>query len=83
MSLALYDAMAQPSPTPVPPPDLSDAQWDAVERALRATPGLLTSGRSDDRGPVLVSVVHDDGSIQAWADDSFGSGAVVVTSALR
>lgn len=83
VSLALYDTMAQPSPTPVPPPDLSDAQWDAVESALRATPGLLTSGRSDDRGPVLVSVVHDDGSIQAWADASFGPGAVVVTSALR
>lgn len=81
--MALYDTMAQPSPTLVPPPDLSDAQWDVVESALRATPGLLTSGRSDDRGPVLVSVVHDDGTIQAWADASFGPGAVVVTSALR
>jgi hypothetical protein len=28
-------------------------------------------------------VVHDDGSIQAWADASFGAGVVLVTSALR
>ena len=30
-----------------------------------------------------VNVVHDDGTVQAWADAAFGAGTVVVTSALR
>jgi hypothetical protein len=83
VSLALYDAMAEPSATPTAPPDLSPAEWDAVEAAVLAVPGLLTVERAGDAGPVMVAVVYDDGAIQEWADASFGAGAVVVTSALR
>lgn len=83
VSLALHDAMAEPSAPPAAPPDLSDAEWDAVDVAVRAVPGLITVDRADDAGPVMVTVVHDDGSIQQWADLSFGAGAVVITSALR
>lgn len=83
VSLALYDAMAEPSAPAVAPPDLSTAEWDAVDAAVRAVPGLVTVERVDDEGPVAVTVVHDDGTIQQWADASFGAGAVVVTSALR
>jgi hypothetical protein len=83
VSLALYDAMAEPSPTPVAPPDLSAAEWDAVDAAVRAVPGLITVDRVDEAGPLVVTVVYDDGAIQRWADASFGAGAVVVTSALR
>ena len=81
--LALYDALAEPTPTPAPLPRLTEAQWAAVVDAVRAAPGLLTSDRPDGTGPVRLSVVHDDGSVQAWADASFGVGAVVVASALR
>jgi hypothetical protein len=83
VSLALYDAMAEPSASPATPPDLSAAGWDAVDAAVRGVPGLISVERSEDTGPVMVTVVHDDGSIQQWADSSFGAGAVVVTSALR
>lgn len=83
VSLALYDAMAEPSASPTTPPDLSAAEWDAVDAAVRGVPGLISVERSGDAGPVMVTVVHDDGSIQQWADASFGAGAVVVTSALR
>lgn len=83
VSLALYDAMAEPSSSPAAPPDLSDAEWDAVEVAVRAVPGLVTAERADGAGPLMVTVVHDDGTIQQWADLSFGAGAVVITSALR
>jgi len=31
---------------------------------------------------VDLPVVHDDGSIQAWADEEYGVGVVEVTSAL-
>ena len=73
-SLALYDAMAEPSTSPATPPDLSDAEWDAVEVAVGAVPGLIAVDRADGAGPVVVTVVHDDGTIQQWADLSFGTG---------
>jgi hypothetical protein len=81
--LALYDVAPQPSPRPVAPPDLTEAGWARVEAGVRLLPGLLTSVRESDTGPVLVDVVHDDGTLQDWADASFGPGAVRVTSALR
>ena len=77
------DDSAEPSPRPSAPPDLDAAGWDGVARALAVTPGLVMLGREGDSGPVLVTVVHDDGTIQAWADASFGAGVVVVTSGLR
>jgi hypothetical protein len=83
VSLALYDAMAEPSTSPAAPPDLTAAEWDAVDAAVRGVPGLIEVTGPEDAGPVMVTVVHDDGSIQQWADSSFGVGAVVVTSALR
>ena len=81
--LALYDTVAEPSPRPMAPPDLTADQWADVETGVRLLPGLLTSAREGDSGPVHVEVVHDDGTLQAWADASFGVGAVRVTSALR
>lgn len=81
--LALYDTLARPSPRPVAPPDLTAAQWATVESGVRLLPGLLTSAREDDTGPVHVDVVHDDGTLQDWADAAFGPGAVRVTSMLR
>ena len=81
--LALHDPVAPPSPRPMAPPDLSDAQWAAVQTGVRAIPGMLTSMREGDTGPVLVDVVHDDGTLQAWADAVFGAHAVRVTSMLR
>ncbi len=33
-------------------------------------------------GHVLVDVVYDDGSLQAWADQTYGSDVVIVTGAL-
>lgn len=81
--LALYDTVAEPSPRPMAPPRLTPDQWAAVESGVRLMPGLLTSAREGDTGPVYVDVVHDDGTLQAWADESFGAGTVRVTSALR
>ena len=81
--LALYDTVAEPTPSRAPTPRLTEQEWAAVSEGVRAAPGLLTVDRPGDTGPVQVAVVHDDGSVQAWADASFGVGAVVVTSALR
>jgi len=81
--LGLDDTVAQPSPRPMAPPDLSARQWADVEAGVRLLPGLLTSSREGDTGPLHATVVHDDGTLQDGADASFGSGTVVVTSALR
>ena len=53
-----------------------------VQRAIHDAdvPGLLSSGVDDDA--VHLGVVHDDGSIQAWADEKFSEGFVEVWSAL-
>lgn len=81
--LALYDVATAPSPRPVAPPVLDEEAWTAVERAVTGVPGVLTVVREPPTGPVHVTVVHDDGSVQGWAAAAFGPGAVLVTSALR
>ena len=53
-----------------------------VARALRDLPGGLSSGYGSISNMVDITVVHDDGSIQAWADEEYGAGVVAVTSAL-
>jgi hypothetical protein len=77
------DDVAEPTPRPSAPPPLDAAQWDGVFRALAVAPGQITLGPAGDTGPMLLTVIYDDGTIQAWADASFGAGVVVVTSALR
>lgn len=54
-----------------------------VADALGDLPGGLGRGYGTISNTVEISVVHDDGSIQAWADEEFGAGVVTVTSALR
>ena len=80
--LALHDAVVEPSPRPSAPPSLSAEEWADVESGILLLPGMLTSMREGDVGPVLVDVVHDDGTLQDWADAAFGAGTVRVRSAL-
>jgi hypothetical protein len=53
-----------------------------VAERLADLPGGLGRGYGSISNTVEISVVHDDGSIQAWADEEFGKGVVTVTSAL-
>jgi hypothetical protein len=41
---------------------------------------MLTASSGFDH--VDVEVVHDDGSLQAWADATYGAGLVRISSAL-
>lgn len=54
-----------------------------VATEVRELPGILGSGYGNVANAVEISVVHDDGSIQAWADEEFGAGVVKVVSALE
>lgn len=55
----------------------------AVADDLADLPGGLDRGYGSISNTVEVTVVHDDGSIQAWADEEYGEGVVTVTSALK
>lgn len=62
--------------------DVTYRELRRIQHAVTAArvPGFLGSGSEADA--VELGVVHDDGSIQAWADDQFGEDRVVVRSAL-
>jgi hypothetical protein len=65
----------------VSPATYTEKELQAIQRQLQQVPGLLTSDTQG--GVVSAEVVHDDGSIQAWADEVYGSDRVVVRSALK
>ena len=77
----LYDAMApEPADLPAPGREYSPQELDEIAEDLRELPGYQGGQVTDGR--VQVDVVHDDGSLQAWADEQVGTGVVVVTSLL-
>lgn len=58
----------------------TDAELRKVQKRLTRLPGMLRASSGFDH--VDVEVVHDDGSLQAWADATYGSGLVRISSAL-
>jgi hypothetical protein len=82
---ALYDP-AMPSETPTPPAakPLSDKQLEAIADELRdLLPGYVGAyGGAGTDGHVLADVLYDDGSLQDWADATYGDHVVVVSPAL-
>jgi hypothetical protein len=61
----------------------TDADLNAVNQELQIALGdqLLTSG-SLSPDSLDAQVVYDDGSVQEWADATYGDGLVRVSSAL-
>lgn len=82
VAAALHDPAApEPSPTPSPAEDLGERELAAIaEEVGGGLPGAQGAYAMD--GHVLVDVVYDDGSLQAWCDEEYGEGVVLVTSAL-
>lgn len=56
------------------------AELEGIQRQLGELPGML--GSSIEQGVVEAEVVYDDGSLQAWADASYGPEVVEISSAL-
>lgn len=78
---ALYDPAAPETPTyPEPAVVHSDRELEDIAAQVGDLPGA--QGAYADADHVLVDVVYDDGSLQAWVDDTYGEDVVVVTSAL-
>lgn len=84
--LALLDPAPLPDPVSGASGDASEARLLAVESQLTdrlGTGGELLLSSVPDRGYLWVDVVWDDGSLQQAADADFGTGVVIVRSALR
>ncbi|MDQ4055206.1 MAG: hypothetical protein M3237_21265 [Actinomycetota bacterium] len=72
-----------PTDTEPPPPPDEPRSTDELGRIADEvrTLGGAVGGYADDTR-VLVDVPYDDGSLQAWVDEEYGDGVVVVTPAL-
>ena len=81
---ALYDAAAPVESEPEAPPDpaLSRAGLRAARDTVTALPGYLGSSTDRAAGGLVVDVVFDDGSLQTWADETYGTGLVTIRGAL-
>jgi hypothetical protein len=77
---ALYDPMPWPEPTSSAAEDHTQAELEAIAQELTELPGALSTMPGDNL--VVVDVVHDDGTLQDWADATYGDGLVFVHSAL-
>ena len=77
---ALYDPMPRPEPTSSAAEDHTQAELEAIAEKLQELPGALSTMPGDNL--VVVDVVHDDGTLQDWADTTYGDGLVFVHSAL-
>jgi hypothetical protein len=80
VSGAVYDPMPTPQPTSSAAEDHTQAELESIAHELNELPGALTTMPGDNL--VVVDVVHDDGTLQEWADATFGEGLVFVRSAL-
>ena len=81
---ALYDAMAPEEPTGPEAgarPTTRHELDDIADGARRATSRARRVPSPTD-GHVLVDVTYDDGSLQAWADEEYGTNVVIVVPAL-
>ena len=58
----------------------TESELNDVAMELQKLPGVTTSSAADD--VVQIGVLFDDGSLQAWADETYGEGRVEITSTL-
>lgn len=79
---ALYDPMApEPFEPPTPDPAVPAAELERIAEELREVlPGVQGTYAAETY--VMVDVTFDDGSLQEWADDTYGEDVVLVNSAL-
>ena len=80
---ALYDpAPEQPPSLPAPDTELTEAELQQIADDLGRTLPGAQGAYPDGAGHVLVDVTYDDESLQEWADQTYGSGVVIVTGQL-
>jgi hypothetical protein len=73
---------AWPGPLCVAKAERSEADLQRIADELTAVPGMLSTVPDVRRAAVVLDVVYDDGSLQAWAEEEYGAGVVDVVSQL-
>lgn len=58
----------------------TESELNELAMELQKLPGVTTSSAADD--VVQIGVLFDDGSLQDWADATYGEGRVEITSTL-
>lgn len=81
--LALYDPMMSEDPTGGKAGSGEEAELVEIQEALPDLLGAEYLSSHPENGWLWVDVVWDDGTWQKAADDDYGTGLVVVRSALR
>ena len=80
---ALYDPRPVGEPDyPPPAVEHTDAELEALAEELGADLPGAQGAVADRNGHVIAHVTYDDGSLQEWADDTYGDGVVVVLGQL-
>ncbi len=85
ISLALYDPMPfiDPLLDPENAGDSTEADLTRIQDGLTASAPFEILMAWQENGYLFVQVVYDDGSIQAWADETYLPDTVAIRSALR
>ncbi len=83
--LSLYDAMPYQDPRPAEdyqgPASRQELERIQQELFMNTAHAILSSSLED--GYLILTVIHDDGTLQTRLDAGYGDGVVVVLSALR
>jgi len=71
----------EPPPAPAEGPERTEEQLRGIGEDLLAIEGMIDA--QPEGGRVHAHAVYDDGTVQDWADATYGEGVVVVSSALE
>ncbi len=84
IQLALYDPMVVEDPQldPANAGTGSEAELLAIQEGIAEAAPEEVLMSSVQNGYLFVTVVYDDGTVQAWADKTYGEGLVAIRSAL-
>jgi len=80
--LALYDPAPVQEPTDPPAPSADPATLEEIQEELPSRLGAAFLASWPEEGRLMVEVVWDDGTWQKAADEDYGTGVVVIQSAL-
>jgi len=82
--LALYDPMpvVDPLTDPANAGDTPDDELLSIQEELTTSAPFTVLTSVPQNGYLFVTVIYDDGTIQAWADETYGLDKVAVRSAL-
>lgn len=83
--LALYDTMAfvDPNLNPTTPGATSESRLQEVRTAIVASTSFLPLTAHIENGYLFVAYIYDDGRLQRYLDEAYGTDVVIVRPVLQ